>query len=89
MPAQRIIVYFNQPLSNQQTMQMHNNLKTQLNNDYALAEHSNDSRWIIVMSSQLNAKKLNNAKNNLLKNKLIKYIEMDNLLKTNTSTLIN
>ncbi len=87
MPAQRIIVYFHQPLNSLQKIQIHNNLKTQLNKDYTLAEHSNDSRWIIIMSSKLNAKELNNVKKKLFNNKLIKYIETDDLLKPNS--LIN
>ena len=78
-PDQRIIIYFAQALSDTDKASMHRMLK-RLAPEYKIAEHSTDFRWIIILPGQPSPKKLNDLKEKLLTNEIIKTIELDNLM---------
>jgi len=77
--SQRIIIYFNQPLTKQAAAEVHKQLKGYLQG-YSLAEHSSDVRWILVLNSSLNQLQFNKFKKAFLKNNNVKHIELDQLL---------
>ncbi len=89
MPDQRFIIYFDKPLNGNQKTNVHNSLKTHLHDNYLLAEHSDDSRWIVILKFQLNDEALKKIINNLREHKLVRHIELDDLLKINTNTVIH
>lgn len=78
-PDQRIIIYFAQALSETDTASVHKQLK-QLAPGFKIAEHSTDFRWIIILPGQASPEKLKDLKEKLLTNKIIKTIELDNLM---------
>jgi len=85
---QRIIIYFNQPLTSAFTMQMHEQFKKQLSAGYSLAEHSSDTRWILILNTPLNQQQLEQFRSEGLKNNKIKHIELDQMLQQKTAPLI-
>ena len=65
-------------------------IKIRLNNiirsEFTLAEHSDNLRWIVILHHRINLQKIRQYKNELLKDKRIKEIELDTIL--NKKTLI-
>jgi len=78
-PEQRIIIYFTQALSEVDKSSIHLQLKI-LSPEYRLAEHSTDFRWIIILPGGYTPEELKTLKEKLLTNKIIKTIELDNLM---------
>jgi len=81
-PAQRVIIHFNEQLSVSQTNEVHEYLISLKPGVYTLAEHSSDVRWVTVLADKLDEAQLSDFMAELLKNKLIKHVELDRLLKT-------
>lgn len=85
-PDQRLIIHFTHEL----TESHHKDIKIRLNNiirsEYTLAEHSDNLRWIVILHHRINLQKIRQYKNELLKDKRIKEIELDTIL--NKKTLI-
>lgn len=79
-PAQRIIVHFNKSLSVENSKEMFEYVSGLHSDNYSLAEHSSNLRWIIVLNSKLEQPQLNSIYSGLLKNKLVKHVEIDNVL---------
>ena len=79
-PDQRLIIHFTHEL----TESHHNDIKIRLNNiiksEFTLAEHSDNLRWIVILHHRINLQKLSQYKNELLKDKRIKEIELDTIL---------
>ena len=81
-PAQRVIIHFNESLSVSQTNDVHEYLISLKPGAYTLAEHSSDVRWVTVLTNKLDEAELNSFMTQLLNNKLIKHVEIDRILNT-------
>jgi len=85
-PTQRLIIHFNKSLSDTQRKEFHQYLNRLQMGDYALAESSSDIRWIIVLTTSLQASELDVLVTDIKKNKLVKQLEIDRLLQHQSVT---
>jgi len=79
VPSQRIIISFNTPVTDTHKTEIMQNLNALLSNGYSIAEHSDSTRWIVILTLPLDQQKFIQVQNSLLKNSFVQYVEMDKL----------
>ncbi len=79
-PEQRIIIQFQQPLTQESSDKFDRYLKDLLKNNYKVADHSSKSRWILIIPLRLTTDVIKDVIKNIKTNTTVQYAELDQLL---------
>ncbi|VAW70652.1 hypothetical protein MNBD_GAMMA10-1 [hydrothermal vent metagenome] len=80
-PEQRIIIQFKQVLTQEDTKKIDRHLKNLLKNNYKVADHSSENRWILIIPSPLPADVITNVIKNINTDSRVQFAESDQLLR--------
>ncbi|HED34428.1 MAG TPA: hypothetical protein ENJ08_09470 [Gammaproteobacteria bacterium] len=80
-PELRIIIQFQQTLTQESSDEFDRYLENLLKNNYKVADHSSNNRWILIIPSTLSDNVINDVIKNIKNNTKVKYVESDQLLR--------